>query len=106
MIRAPISVVVLITMGMTIGPSEAQYRVKPRFPWVPQQGSATSNAFVGQNRGAHFNPKELKVDRKANWQKGRRYGHEGGMFFGRGTRHQNSQGGVTGFTRKVIGVRK
>jgi hypothetical protein len=56
--------------GFAAGPSEAQYRVKTRFPWVPQQGSAAGKTFSGQNRGAHFNPKELTVDQKAHWQKG------------------------------------
>lgn len=98
MIRGMVLAVVLLSMGMTAGPSEAQYRVKA------QQGSATSNAFGSQNRGAHFNPKELTIDKQVPWQKGQRY--EGGMFFGRGTSSRYPEGGVTGFTRKVIGVTK
>ena len=35
-----------------------------------------------------------------------RHGHDGGTFVGTGPRNQNSEGGVSGFTRKVIGVTK
>jgi hypothetical protein len=69
MIREMFSAVALL--ALVAGPSEAQYRVKTRFPWVPQQGSAPSAAFGGQHRSMHFNPKEIRVDQSVPWQKAR-----------------------------------
>jgi hypothetical protein len=102
MLRGTIIAVVLLGMGMAAGPSQAQHRAKSRFPGAPQQGYASGN----QNRGAYFNPKELSADKKNPWQKGQSYPHQGGMFFGRGPFQHYPEGGVTGFTRKVIGVNK
>jgi hypothetical protein len=53
MIRGIIIAVVLLGIGMTAGASQAQYRAKP------------------PKSNAHFNPKELTIDQKAQWQKGR-----------------------------------
>jgi hypothetical protein len=98
--RRTIIAVVLLGAAIAAEPAQAQYRVKP-FPSAPPQGYAVSN----QNRGTYFNPKDLTINQRPPWQKGQVH-QQGGMFFGRGPFQQHQEGGVTGFTRKVIGVRK
>jgi hypothetical protein len=97
MIRAMISAAIVLGMGMAAQPAEAQYRVKTRFPWIPQHGSAPGIAFVGENRSAHFNPKEVTIGRHVPWQKSQEL--RPGTFAGRGLDIARVDGEISPMTR-------
>lgn len=48
--------------------AQAQYRVKTRFPWVPQQGNTAPKGFKSATGSAHYNPKELPVVQQVPWK--------------------------------------
>ncbi len=109
------AITALSLLAGTVATAQAQLRMHFR---------VTPQVRVLPSPTPHFNPKEITIDKPVNWQKShspkslahpiRDYagtassaeGTQGSMVSGGGTRQKNSEGGVTGFTRKVIGVRK